>query len=130
MNDIQSKEDIILFVNSFYGKVQKDTLIGPVFTGKIPDDKWPIHLEKMYRFWNSILFRAQEYTGNPFARHISLGIEKVHFDRWLLLFESVISENFKGPKADEAVLRAQNMGALFESKLSYMRDNPDRFGVV
>lgn len=127
MRDIRDKADIKIVVDTFYSRVKEDNLIGPIFTGKIEDDKWPVHLERMYAFWNTVLFRAMEFNGNPFARHINLGIEQPHFERWLKLFESVISENFSGPKADEAILRSQKIGALFQSKLSYMKSNPTRF---
>lgn len=130
MNDIRNKDDIKLIVDNFYTRVKEDKLIGPIFLAKIEDDNWTIHLEKMYSFWNTVLFRAMEYNGNPFARHINLGINKPHFNAWLQLFENVVSESFSGPKADEIILRSQKMGALFESKLDYMRSNPERFPLM
>lgn len=122
MNDISNKEDVKVLVDRFYEKVRADELIGPIFNSRIADDKWSIHLERMYTFWNTILFDASEYKGNPFQKHIPLKIDKSHFDRWLLLFESVLTENFKGVKADEALMRAQNIAHIFEQKLKYMRD--------
>jgi len=78
----------------------------------------------MYRFWNTVLFGAAEYRGNPFSHHLGLGIEKVHFDRWISLFYHNIEENFKGDKADEVKERALKMRTLFESKLEYIKANP------
>lgn len=46
--DVKNLEDITLFVDKFYGKVQYDALIGPVFAGAIQD--WTPHLEQLYRF--------------------------------------------------------------------------------
>ena len=40
--DIKNLEDIKLLVDSFYTKVQKDNLIGPIFNEKI-GDQWPAH---------------------------------------------------------------------------------------
>ena len=52
--DIETLEDIQLMVNRFYEVVRKDELIGPIFDNII-QDRWPMHLEKMYRFWQTIL---------------------------------------------------------------------------
>ena len=64
--ELANFEDIVLFVDSFYEKVQSDDLIGPIFNGVITD--WPPHLEKMYNFWNAALFGVPGFKGNPFAR--------------------------------------------------------------
>jgi hemoglobin len=44
--EIISLDDIKKLVDTFYGKVRKDELIGPVFDERI-HDRWPQHLEKM-----------------------------------------------------------------------------------
>lgn len=125
MTDITSKEDIVSFVDQFYNDIQADDLIGPIFLGKIKNDEWPVHLEKMYSFWNSVLFGQSDYRGNPFSHHISLGLEKNHFDRWIALFTKTITDNFQGPKASEAIIRAGKMRLLFESKLAHIKANPN-----
>jgi len=130
MSDINNKEDIRKFVDLFYQKVQHDTLIGPVFHARIPNDKWPIHLERMYGFWNTVLFAQMEYRGNPFSKHVGLPIEKVHFDRWIALFEETVIMNFEGPNAQEVITRAHKMGALFSSKLEHLRSQPNYINIV
>jgi len=114
-SDITNRDDIVLFVNEFYGKVQLDDLIGPIFNNAIAD--WGPHLEKMYAFWNAALFGVQGFKGNPFAKHAPLPIGSEHFDRWLLLFGQTIDENFEGKMAGEAKKRARLMGAMFLSRL-------------
>ena len=52
--EIENLEDIKLLVDGFYYSVRKDELLSPIFN-EIIGDKWPEHLEKMYRFWQSIL---------------------------------------------------------------------------
>lgn len=123
MHDIHNKSDIQCFVDGFYGDIRNDELIGPIFAGRIADDQWPQHLDKMYRFWNTVLFGASEYRGNPFSHHLALGIEKVHFDRWISLFHKNIEANFKGNKAEEVKERAVKMRNLFESKLEFIKVN-------
>ena len=123
MDDIKTKEDITIFVDQFYNQVQSDKLIGPIFLGKMPEGNWSKHLERMYSFWNTVLFGVVDYRGNPFSHHIYLGIEKPHFDRWIALFVKTIDDNFIGPKATEAKDRAGKMRMMFESKLQANKTN-------
>jgi hemoglobin len=121
--DITSFDDIKLLVNSFYSQVQNDDFIGPIFNAKI-GDRWPEHLEKMYRFWQTILLEVHSYSGSPFPPHKHLPIEKEHFDRWMNIFTTTVDSLFQGPVADEAKLRAKNMSEMFNYKITYFRENP------
>lgn len=122
--DITDLEDIKLFVNEFYGKVQEDDLIGPVFTRAIKD--WGPHLEKMYQFWNAALFGIQGYRGNPFSKHAPLGIDARHFDRWLELFDETIDAYFEGEMAADAKNRARLMSVMFLGRLNNMTGGSDK----
>jgi hemoglobin len=122
--DIENLEDIKVFVDEFYKKVQTDDLIGPVFNGVIQD--WMPHLDRMYHFWNAALFSVPGFKGNPFARHAPLPIAGAHFDRWLLLFHSTIDENFEGPMATDAKNRAELMAKIFLTRLEDMRGSSKR----
>ena len=130
MNDIQNIEDIQLFVNEFYGKIQEDDLLGPVFALKIEKDNWQIHLDKMYGFWNTILFHQVGYKGNPAASHFGLPVDKTHFDRWVELFKMTIDKNFKGPKAEDAKQRVDIMAAVFLAKIQFNQANPNYRPIV
>lgn len=121
--DITSFDDIKLLVNSFYSQVQKDDFIGPIFNAKI-GDRWPEHLEKMYRFWQTILLEVHSYSGSPFPPHKHLPVEKEHFDRWMNIFTTTVDSLFQGTVADEAKLRAKNMAEMFNYKITYFRENP------
>ncbi len=123
MNDILDKEDVKTFIDAFYGKVRIDPLIGAVFAARIKEEEWSVHLERMYSFWNTVLFAQKDYRGNPFSKHRSLPIEAIHFERWLGLFKATIDEHFTGDKAEETKLRAVKMGAVFQAKLAYLRAN-------
>jgi len=130
MTDIRDKDDVKVFVDAFYTAAREDHLLGPVFNNRIKNEDWPKHLERIYGFWNTILFGISDYRGNPFSHHLGLDIDKQHFDRWVELFQSVVNSNFKGVKADEALLRAGKMKELFESKLKYIADNPNQFPIM
>ncbi|MES2111705.1 MAG: group III truncated hemoglobin [Bacteroidota bacterium] len=120
MKDVTGIADIKLFVDDFYAKVREDDLVGPVFLEVIGD--WQPHLDKMYAFWNAVLFGVAGFKGNPFAKHAPLKIEQEHFDRWLLLFGKTIDAHFKGPVADDTKKKAGLMAEMFLHKLRHMAD--------
>lgn len=115
-------EDIRLLVDTFYGKIRVDELLGGIFNGVIKD-RWAEHLEKMYRFWQTVLFGEHTYYGSPFPPHAKLPIEQKHFDRWLKLWHETIDEHFTGAKAGEAKWRGDKMAVMFLSKIEYYRNN-------
>lgn len=120
--DITSREDIRVLVDSFYANVREHELIGPVFNGVI-GDQWALHLEKMYRFWETVLLGEKTYFGSPFPPHATLPVEQQHFAAWLNLWYKTIDELFAGEKAGEAKWRADKMAELFLSKIRYYREN-------
>jgi len=118
--DISGKEDIQLLVDTFYSRVRKDELIGPIFNERIGEN-WPHHLSKLYGFWEAILFGSNTYSGRPFPPHAQLPIEAGHFARWLYLFHTTIDQLFEGEKAKEAKTRAASMAALFHHKIEHLK---------
>jgi hemoglobin len=117
MEDIKSRDDISLLVNSFYEKVKVDTLLGPLFAHV----NWPKHLPVMYDFWSSMLLGERAYMGNPFEKHVPLPIKSEHFDQWLTLFHQTIDELFTGEKAAETKDRAQSIARVWQFKLDQMK---------
>lgn len=124
MRDIENSDDIKLLVNTFYQRVQQHTLIGLVFASRIENGNWQPHLEKMYRFWETLLLYTQTYTGSPFDKHIGLGIGGGHFKQWLELFDATVDELFSGTVANTAKERAHNIAITFEYKLESMNAIP------
>ncbi|MCV9926584.1 group III truncated hemoglobin [Flavobacterium sp. LS1R49] len=121
IHDITTIEDIKLLVNTFYDKVQKDTYIGVIFNEKI-QKRWPEHLEKMYKFWQTILLEQHTYSGSPFPPHKHLPVDQSHFDRWMEIFTETVDSLFKGIVAEEAKVRAANMAYMFNYKIEYFRN--------
>lgn len=121
-NDISVLKDIQLLVDTFYDKVRQDALLKDIF-GEVIQDRWPAHLEKMYRFWQTVLLEEHTYHGSPFAPHAKLPVGAEHFERWFALFTATIDEHFCGEKAEEAKWRAENMARMFHAKLSYYQKN-------
>lgn len=119
---ISSLEEIRLLVDTFYGKVQQDTLIGPIFN-EVIQDRWPTHLAKMYSFWQTVLLNEHTYHGTPFLPHMHLPIHPQHFERWMAIFNETVDELFEGEIAEEAKWRAEKMASMFIHKLDFYRKN-------
>jgi hemoglobin len=117
--DIITKEDIKLMVDSFYDKVNSDAVLSPVFND-FAKVNWKTHLPKMYNFWNKILFSKGDYKGNPFAKHVALPVEDRHFERWVQLFIENIDELFEGDIAESTKIRAKSIAHIFQSKLTFI----------
>ena len=121
-HDILHLDDVKNLVNSFYDKVRKDELIGPIFNERI-QDRWPEHLAKMYTFWQTVLLGEHTYFGSPFPPHAQLPVEAVHFGRWMELFTETVDDLFTGEVAREAKWRAGKMAEMFQIKISHYRNN-------
>lgn len=121
MQDITTSSDIKQMVDVFYGKIQQDALLGPIFAERIAPDAWTPHLETMYRFWGQQLLGERDYQGAPYAKHRTLPIHAEHFERWLLLFNETVDGLFKGPRASTAKVKATSIGQVFLSKITFER---------
>lgn len=108
-------------VNSFYRFVREDDLLVHIFNERI-GDRWPEHLEKMYRFWETVLLQVHSYSGSPFMPHSKMPISEEHFNRWLQLFEKTLKENFEGMVADDALERVGKMAQMFQYKIAYFQE--------
>lgn len=123
--DILNLEAVKKLVDAFYEKVQEDDLLKDIFNERI-GDQWPKHLEKMYRFWQTILLDEHTYSGSPFLPHATLPVQKEHFQRWLQLFYETIDTTFEGEKAEEAKMRAEKMAAMFHYKIEYFKEKSSK----
>lgn len=85
-------------VETFYARIRKDSLLGPIFAERIAD--WPVHMARMKAFWRSILHNSGEFSGNPMARHLAIpGLEEAHFAHWLELFYATLRDLAARPGA-------------------------------
>ncbi|QDK79216.1 group III truncated hemoglobin [Spirosoma sp. KCTC 42546] len=123
---LDSPEDVKLLVDSFYEKVQTDSLIGPIFTDVAQVD-WSKHLPKMYAFWESIILGNNAYDGHPFRPHLIVNQQHTltidHFERWLQLFSQTVTENFTGEIAEQVRQRATQIALVWSSKLEYLNND-------
>lgn len=109
---LETPDDIKLMVDSFYERVRKDDLIGPIFDEIVKVD-WETHLPRMYTFWETVAFQQAGYKGDPIGKHQAVArqvaLKAVHFERWLLLFDETVDALFDGRIAEMVKHRAQIM---------------------
>ncbi len=119
-HDITTQEDIVLLVDTFYGKVRNHETINFIFSDVARVD-WTHHLPKMYEFWGGMLLGNNTYKGDPMTTHVELSkkttISHPQFGAWLSLFVGTIDELFIGPKASEAKMRAGSIAGLMMVKI-------------
>ncbi len=115
MRDLENRKDVELLVLSFYAQIRKDELLGPIFNGTIPKEKWPEHLDKLADFWETNIWGIPKFNGNPVLAHARVdtsfhhSISQDHFSHWLELWFSTVDSLFVGEKAMFIKNRAQNM---------------------
>lgn len=94
-------------VSTFYGRVRRDDLIGPIFEEKISD--WDAHIEKLCAFWSSVALLSGRYHGQPMRMHLPLPIAEAHFQRWLAIFEATAAETCPPAAAAHFTHRARQI---------------------
>lgn len=99
-------------VETFYGKVRDDALIGPIFAARVED--WAPHLVQMKLFWSSVALSTGVYQGRPMPKHLPLPIDATHFDRWLALFEATAREVCPPVAAAHFMERARRIAESLE----------------
>ncbi len=112
-DDINTPQDIHQLVHTFYGRIQQDPLLGPVFdeVGKV---NWEKHLPIMEHFWRSLLLKDEKYRRNALQPHLQI-FKKLPFHpkymmQWLLLFDITVNNLFSGKNADKAKHWAKGIG--------------------
>lgn len=111
--DIASLEDIVHLVDKFYEGVRADEILVP-FLMRLPT---PTGISTC-RFWQTVLFGASAFRGNPLlvhrdlARRVPLG--ESEFERWLSLFCQSVDALFSGPRAEHPKIRASRIAAVMQ----------------
>jgi hemoglobin len=79
---------------SFYEKVRRDPLLGPIFEEAIGDE-WDPHIERIMLFWLTATGLQRGYDGRNFMpahlRHSSIHPDQL--SRWLELFRQTAAEH-------------------------------------
>ncbi|HJV87445.1 MAG TPA: group III truncated hemoglobin [Noviherbaspirillum sp.] len=109
-----TEESIRVLVDTFYDRVRKDEVLGPVFEEAL-HGKWDEHMPRMYAFWSTVLLGTARFQGNVFGKHMALtGIREEHFVRWLSLFKQTATDLFDDPASREMLLIADRIAGSLQ----------------
>ena len=118
--DLDTPARIGEMVRRFYGNVDTDDLLGPVFNDVARVD-WDSHLPKLTAFWTRALLGIDGYQGNPYARHAAVHhtspLTPAHFERWLALFEANLDSGWSGPNTERARTLVHNVARVHATQL-------------
>jgi hemoglobin len=121
--DIENRDDCERLVRAFYTRALSDPVIGFIFTDVAHLDL-EAHVPRITSFWETILLRAQSYSGGAFRPHViihaQVPLRRGHFERWLWLWSATVDELFAGPRAELAKAHATRVAAAFHGRLEAM----------
>lgn len=83
-------EQIDRVMASFYHRIRRHPVLGPIFTAHIGTDDalWRAHEDKIGHFWKNAILREGGYEGRPMMVHRNgKDILPEHFPQWLALFD-------------------------------------------
>ena len=107
-------------VETFYAKVRRDPLLGPIFDEAVAD--WPEHLDRLCAFWSSLTLMTGRYKGDPFGAHLALPLlGPAHFRTWLGLFEETLAELCTPDQAEVFRVRAERVAESLNLGLAMRR---------
>jgi hemoglobin len=106
-------------VRTFYGRVQHDPLLAPVFAAHVTD--WEDHMTRLCAFWSSVVLLSGRYHGQPMQKHAALAVDGAHFDRWLDLFEATAKELCPPAAAAHFIDRARRIADSLEMGIATQR---------
>lgn len=106
-------------LETFYGRVRLDPLIGPVFNDAIHD--WPEHLERIADFWSSVMLTSGRYKGNPVAKHFKHAprLTPETFERWLAIWETTTNERLAPAQAAAMQAKARRISESLQLAINF-----------
>jgi hemoglobin len=109
-------------VSTFYERVRRDPLLGPVFNDAVDD--WPAHLGRMRDFWSSVTLMSGRYKGKPIPAHAKLrAIEAAHFTHWLALFRETACDVCPPQAAALFIDRAERIAESLQVGVALQRQS-------
>lgn len=100
---------IAALVEAFYSAIRLHPRLGPLFEERL-SGIWDAHLERMNRFWRSVLLHSGEYSGQPVVKHNALpDLQEDDFRLWLTLFEATAGARFSADDAASITLIARRI---------------------
>jgi hemoglobin len=121
MNDIATRADIELLMNTFYERLLADEAISYIFTDVAKLDI-KTHIPIIADFWETVLLNKNVYHNNTMKIHLDLNkktpLTKEHFNVWLKYFTETVDELFDGETALRAKQRAASVATVMQIKIA------------
>ena len=126
MEPVVEEAELRRLVETFYGDVRRDAVLGPLFENAIRD--WPAHFDRLTAFWSSVMLGSGRYKGNPFAAHVRHreAIDPAMFDRWLGLWREATERCLKPEAAALIQTKADRIAESIKGGLFF---RPEIFAV-
>ena len=103
--DLDSPEQIRVFIDAFYARVLADPLLAPIFLDVAVVDL-SRHIPIICAYWEKLILGGDGYRRHTMnihrALHAKRSLDRQDFERWLKLFHEVLDANFEGPLAERA----------------------------
>ncbi len=114
-----TEPDIRRLIPTFYEKVRRDAILGPVFEDIIGDD-WASHIETVCSFWLYVTRLDRHYnTRNFMPAHLRRPTIRAELlPRWLALFRATACELCTPAQADALIDIARRMADTLEMGLN------------
>jgi len=119
--DLDSRENIELFVDRFYEQVLSDPVLAPIFMD-VAGIELQEHLGHIKDYWGKLLLGDRAYRRHTMnihrALHTKRELQQADFMRWLRLFQATVDEGFTGSRADRAKRIAATIAENMQKGLS------------
>ncbi len=118
--DLDSRQNIELFVDQFYQKILADPHLAPIFLDTAGIDL-DVHLPHIKNYWCKLLLGEKRYTRHTMNIHRQLhsrrALQAQDFQLWLALFVATVDEFYLGERAERAKKVAKTIAKNMETAL-------------
>ncbi len=120
LKDLDSKENIAEFVESFYDKMLADEQLAPIFHEVAAIDIQQ-HLPRICSYWEKLLLGDKSYQRHTMNIHREVDLKQRFtpndFERWLQHFTTTVTQEYHGDKADRALVIATTIAKNMKTAL-------------
>ena len=118
-----TRDDIARVVAAFYEQIRQHPSLGPVFAAHVTD--WPMHEEKITRFWANAILYERAYDGNPAQVHKQAqNVRPGMFEPWLALFDMTLKRELTPEQAAAWSALAHTIGRSLRASVVERMQGP------
>jgi len=103
--DLDSRDNIELFVDRFYERMLDDEILAPIFVD-VAEIDLDVHLPHIKNYWCKLLLGEKNYKRHTMNIHRDLHgkrpLQADDFARWLAFFQTTVDMYFAGERAERA----------------------------